>query len=168
MARVSGVARSVRLEREGNEVVLRFVLEGDGGDRLPVEMRGRKVLGVLDDGDRVELSVGRNVRDRGGVARPRDIANLTTSSTVRVVRRSFIGGVFNFIASLAFSVFSGWLTTVLLNALTYQEPEIVPYSFEEPAEAAGGDPILLLVGVAVAGVVFFLIFIRPRLKRRAT
>jgi hypothetical protein len=56
------------------------VVETEEGGLVPVEMRGREVLGVLDDGDRVAV-------DRAsptGTARPRRVENLTTNAAVEV------------------------------------------------------------------------------------
>lgn len=78
---VEGVARRVRIDDEAGGCVLRFVVETDEGSLVPVEMRGREVLGVLDDGDRVAF-------DRGspstGTARPQRVANLSTNAEVEV------------------------------------------------------------------------------------
>jgi hypothetical protein len=169
MPQIGGVARNVRIERESNEIVLRFVLEEDGGGRLPVEMRGRRVLGVLDDGDQVEFNVRGQVRDRGGVARPDRIDNLSTNSVVRVQRQGCLRQIGGLAVSLALSIFSGWLSTILLDALLYQNAPTIE-SFSLPDEAApsfSSQPTLLPVaGVLVAVLVFFLIFVLPRLLRR--
>jgi hypothetical protein len=168
MPQLAGVARNVRIERESGEVVLRFVLESDGGGRVPVEIRGRRVLGVLDDGDQVSFSV-RQVRDRGGVARPDRIENRSTDSVVRVQRRGCLRQVGGLVVSLVLSIVSGWLSTVLLDALLYQNaPTIESFSLPEDGGAAfSAQPTVLpVVGVLVAVLVFFLIFVLPRLLRR--
>ncbi|GAB4477894.1 MAG: hypothetical protein Kow00124_21590 [Anaerolineae bacterium] len=169
MIQVEGIARSVRLEREGGEAVLRFVLEPTGSaERIPVEMRGRRVKGVLTDGDRVNISAGR-LRDRDGVARPRVVQNLSTTSVIRVESRGCLHTALSFIGSLVASVLAGWLSTLLVGMLTLQEPGIIAYSLEEPGapieEAASGAPWLLVVGFVVAAAVFLLLFVLPLLRR---
>ena len=79
--RVEGVARRVRIDNEGAGCVLRFVVETHDGDLVPVEMRGREVLGVLDDGDRVSFD---RASSATGTARPQSIANLSTNAEVEV------------------------------------------------------------------------------------
>jgi hypothetical protein len=78
---VEGVARRVRIDNEGAGCVLRFVVETDEGGLVPVEMRGREVLGVLDDGDRVRFD---RAPSAAGTARPRRVANLSTNAEVEV------------------------------------------------------------------------------------
>ncbi|MFQ5879281.1 MAG: hypothetical protein ACE5IZ_03770 [Dehalococcoidia bacterium] len=168
MADVEGVVESVRIEQEGSNVVLRFVLRCDDGDRIPVEMRGSKALGVLDDGDRVRLTVrGKRVRGREGVARPGRIANMSTQSVVRVARRSFIGSVINFAFSLGVSVGAGALPVFIGLVLERSVADSdgngpVPVSFPPPEfEEPAKEPIFLIslvIGVAVALVVFFLVY----------
>jgi hypothetical protein len=78
---VEGVARRVRIDDEAGGCVLRFVVDTGEGGLVPVEMRGREVLGVLDDGDRVAF-------DRAswatGTARPERVVNLSTNADVEV------------------------------------------------------------------------------------
>ena len=78
---MEGVARRVRIDNEGAGCVLRFVVETDEGGLVPVEMRGREVLGVLDDGDRVRFD---RAPSAVGTARPRRVANLSTNAEVEV------------------------------------------------------------------------------------
>jgi hypothetical protein len=169
MPQIGGVAHNVRIEREGGEIVLRFVLEGGGQGRVPVEMRGRRVLGVLDDGDQVEFTIRGQVRDRGGVARPDRIDNLSTNSVVRVQRQGCLRQIGGLVVSLALSILSGLLSTVLLNAILYNTaPALEPYSLPEDGveTIATQPPLVPIVGVLVAALVFFLIFVVPRLRRR--
>jgi hypothetical protein len=170
MPQIGGVARNVRIEREGGEIVLRFVLEGESEGRVPVEMRGRRVLGVLDDGDRVEFTIRGQVRDRDGVARPDRIENLSTDSVVRVQRQGCLRQIGGLVISLALSILSGWLSTILLDALLYHNvPTVESFSLppSESAPSFSAQPTLLPVaGVLVAVLVFFLIFVLPRLLRR--
>lgn len=170
MAEVSGIAQDVRLDEEGKDVVLRFVLHVDGGERIPVEMRGRKVLGVLNSGDRVRLSTrGSSIRGQGRVARPTIIHNIDTASEIRVRGEGCVNQAFKFLGSLLMSVVSGliiaWLSAFCGLVAVNQTVE---YSFEEAPEAAMSEPTIaivpILIGLGVAAVVFFLIYIRPRLR----
>lgn len=171
MAEVSGIVQDVRLDKEGNDVVLRFVLHAEGGERIPVEMRGRKVMGVLNSGDRVRLSTrGSSIRGQGRVARPTVINNIDTASEIRVRGEGCISQLFKFLGSLLMSIVSGliiaWLTAFCGLAAVNQTVE---YSFDEAPEAAMSEPTLaivqILIGLGVAAIVFFLIYIRPRLRR---
>jgi hypothetical protein len=59
--------------------VLRFVIQMEGGKRLPVEMRSHQLRGVLGDGDRVRVVAG---LVNAGTLRPRQVENLTTGGIV--------------------------------------------------------------------------------------
>ena len=164
MAEIQGVAHNVRIEQEGRNVILRFVLEA-GADRIPVEMRGVRVLGVLDNGDQVTLTFRGGARGRDGVARPVRITNLSTHSVVRVARQGCLRTAFSFVFSVALSIVTGAFSTFLLDFLLGGfQLEPVAYTLEEGPEAAAQEPILL-IGVAVAIIVFFIVFVRPRLRR---
>jgi hypothetical protein len=177
MAEAQGVVSGVRTEREGNDVVLRFVLQTDSGERVPVEMRGHKVLGVLSEADRVRVyTSGASLRGRDGVARPTQIADLTTSSVVKVSKTGCLGQVFSFLGSLLLSVLTGALTTLLISILTMGSLPASPISegmggegeVPPPAEVVAEPSLLipLVVGLTVAAVVFFVVFLLPRLFRR--
>lgn len=177
MAEGQGIVSGVRTEREGNEVVLRFVLQTDAGERVPVEMRGHKVLGVLSEGDRVRVyTSGASLRGRDGVARPAQITDLTTSSVVKVSKPGCLGHVFGFVSSLLLSVLTGALTTLLISVLTMGNLSASPISeglggegeVPPPAEVVAEPSLLipLVVGLVVAVAIFFLTFLLPRLLRR--
>lgn len=171
MAEVEGVVEGRRTDQEGSSVVLRFVLACDDGNRIPVEMRGVKILGILDDGDHVQLAVrGRMVRGREGVARPKRISNLSTQSQVHVARRGIVGRAFNLVFALGVSVVSGVIPVAV--GLAFKElydgasnGDRAPPPFGSPEPGPAGIPFVLIslvVGVAVALVVFFLIYWRRR------
>ena len=86
-----GTVTRLRIEVEGaGAVVVRFVLDGDDGERTPVEMRGERVLGVLDEGDRVAIDA-QATRDRHDTTlRPLTLTNVTTGGTVELERPSWI------------------------------------------------------------------------------
>lgn len=178
MTDAEGVVEAVRSQQEGSAIVLRFVLKCDDGDCIPVEMRGAKVLGVLNEGDRIHLTAkGKGVRGREGVARPDRISNLSTQSLVRVARRGAVGRVAEFVFGLGVSVASG-LVPIVIGAVISAAIEAEDSAGEgngngeapiayilEPAPQAGEVPIMLIaliVGAAVALVVFFFIYVRAR------
>jgi hypothetical protein len=218
MAQVEGVVESMRVDQEGGSVVLRFVLQTDGEARIPVEMRGQKVSGVLRDGDRVRLSVeGKSVRGSDGVARPAKLTNLSTNSVVSVPGGGMVGGMVSLVVSVVVSALSGILSAVLIALITGStlsssaapegsavptvgaggtapasaetaesgqptftpapggtadaltpSPGIVPTTVPRPAGGQSAFPILtLLAGFFVALVVFFMLYVWPRLGRRA-
>jgi hypothetical protein len=177
MAEGEGVVLGVRTEAEGNDVVLRFVLQTEAGERIPVEMRGRKVLGVLSDGDRVRVHTsGASLRGPDGVVRPAQIVDLSTSSVVRVAKAGCARQVLGFLGSLMLSVLAGVLSTLCVSMLTMGNLAASPISegmggegeVPSPVEAAAEPSLLipLVIGLGVAAVVFFLTFLLPRLLRR--
>ncbi len=83
MTKLTGTVQSVRTDQEGNSVVLRFIAQTENDDRIPVEMRGQQVLGILEIGDRIAIE-GKQHRDKYGVMHLGQVENLTTKSTVRV------------------------------------------------------------------------------------
>jgi hypothetical protein len=178
MTQLEGTAQNVRTEQEQANVVLRFVVS-TANERVPVEMRGVQILGVLNDGDQI-LVEGR--RDRDGVIRPKTVRNLSTNSTVQMRGPNPISTLASFVFSVAFSVFTGALSTVLIGLIGRGEEsaeiiavvpeaggEAVPYVLEE--SVAGGSEVMqivaIVIGLVVALIVFYLVYIRPRSKRRA-
>jgi hypothetical protein len=115
MGNAQGAVEGMRIQQEGSSVVLRFVLRCYGGERIPIEMRGEKVLGVLHDGDHVQMSArGRRVRGREGVARPERLSNVSTQSSVRVARR----GVVKRMSASVFGLGMGLGTSVAVSAVS--------------------------------------------------
>ena len=96
MAPIEGIARRVQIQDEGADTVLRFVLESDQAPKsIPVEMRGRQILGLLAEEDRVSLSAEGSVRNQDGVARPQQLQNLTVDCKVRASRRRWPSRLLN-------------------------------------------------------------------------
>jgi hypothetical protein len=167
MARAEGIARGVRIDREESGVVLRFVLEVDEVTQIPVEMRGKKVIGVLDNGDRVAIYTrGENVRGRGGVAHPYQVENLRTSSMVRVPYIILWEEVLKFIVGAVISAASGYVTSFLAGLLTGKSP-VMQSTTPEGQVIVGVRPLYLGIAVVVGLIVFFLIYVLPRLRRLA-
>lgn len=138
-----GIAESVRVDEEGKDIVLRFTLRLTENERLPVEMRGRRVLGVLERGHSVLLE-GRRIRDQDGVARPKSVRNMTTNSTVRVESDGLIRQALGFILSFALSIISGAAASLLVALLT----GILPFALSG-TEAA--PPTVTSASVAISG-----------------
>lgn len=133
MVPIEGTARRVRIQDEGVDTVLRFVLESDQTpNSIPVEMRGQQILGILNEDDRVSLSVEGSVRDQDGVARPQQIQNLTVQSRVRVSRSRWPSRVVTSpLASAIISAIVGSITTVIAGGfggrdLNFSGGEILP------------------------------------------
>ena len=79
-----GTVSKLQLSADRGTTLLRFVLEREGGERVPVVLRARRVEGLVHDGDRVELPDPEEGALRGadGIARPERLRNLTTASDV--------------------------------------------------------------------------------------
>lgn len=140
MAQAEGVAQGVRVDQEGSFVVLRFVLQVAETERIPVEMRGKRVSGVLQEGDRIRLvSSDKSIRDSDGVARPKRVTNLSTSSTVSVPGGGMIGGMMSLVVSIGVSVLSGILSAVLIALISGGAMEAAP-----PSEGASNTQSYLV------------------------
>lgn len=167
MSQVEGTVRSLRSDQEGQDVVLRFVLEVGEGDRLPVEMRGHQIRGVLEVGDKVRFDLeGQGLRDADGVARPGRVDNLSTNSVVRAPGSSQLRQLLELGTGFLASVFAGIVGSSLRSTPPVAALQALPGS--EPAGGSGGIDqtvwISVLVGLAVMVVVFYLIYLRPRLE----
>ena len=170
MSQVEGTVRSLRSDPEGRDVVLRFVLESENSDRLPVEMRGHRIRGVLEVDDRVRFSVeGRDLRDADGVARPRCMENLSTDSVVQAPGSSQLKKMLELVTGFVASVLAGVVSSSLLTSLrsSPQVPALQALPRTEPPRGTGIDQavwISVLVGLAVMVLVFYLIYLRPRME----
>jgi len=151
-------------------VVLRFVLDSGEGNRLPVEMRGRRTRGVLGVGDRVRFSAeGRDPRDADGVARPNRVENLSTDSIVQVPGSSQVKKLLELVTGFVASVLAGVVSSSLLTSLRPSPPVPALQALPRSAPPGGGGIdqavwISVLVGLAVMAVVFYLIYLRPRIE----
>ena len=85
---MEGIASRVRRDQEGSTTVLRFIVTAEDGTRAAVEMRGEKIRGLLDEGDRVVLVLESYGRPAGGVHSPLSVENRTTGSVVTAWRAS--------------------------------------------------------------------------------
>jgi hypothetical protein len=87
----------------------RFDDEGRRLQPVAVEMRGRSIRGVLNDGDSVDAG-----RVGDGVLHPRKVRNLSTNSIVKVRRRSIIARILFSLIPIVF--FVGVLLVVYIAA----------------------------------------------------
>jgi hypothetical protein len=161
----------VRSDQEGRDVVLRFVLESGQGDRLPVEMRGHRIQGVMEAGDRVRFGLeGRDLRDADGVARPKRVENLSTDSVVQAPGSSQVKKLLELVTGFVASVLAGVVSSSLLTSLRAPSPQVMGLQAMPGSESPGGGAldqavwISILVGVVVMAVVFYLIYLRPRMQ----
>jgi hypothetical protein len=115
MAAIEGRAQSVKAQQEGPDFVLRFVVEREAARFMPVEMRGLILVGVLNDGDHVQFDAE---IDEYGIARPRQVSNLTNGSTVLLVEPDLPRRVRRFGGTIAVPVVSSVLSGLLVFALT--------------------------------------------------
>lgn len=138
--------------------MLRFVVESSN-DRIPVEMRGNKVKGVLEVGNEVVIK-GRGRRDRDGVIRPREIMNKTTNSLVSVRRKNLLVRFVGFSFSVAVSVVSGVISAIIAGRFATRT---MPVSYPGPGAPSSRESLLPIVIGAVAGLlVFYFVYLRPR------
>jgi hypothetical protein len=145
--KIVGVANDVRIDQEGRDVVLRFVVQSSEGDRVPVEMRGNAVRGVLESGDRVAL-IGTKARDRDGVARPRLIEDQTTSSTIHMARTNFIAKALGFVLRVIVVLALGAASILLFQYLVDAEMVSLPSSLAIDV-APWVSSLALLIGLGV-------------------
>ena len=156
---MQGVAMQTSTQREGQSVVLRFLIETADGTRIPVEMRGREIRGMVSSGDRIEID-GRRITDRDGVARPTRIRNVTTRSLVRIRQsrgKRTLGSVARFTSSVAAGVLAWALTSLVL----------VQEQIAGDAPVAPDDPetdLSIFLPVAIGVLVGLIIYV---LLRRA-
>jgi hypothetical protein len=164
MAELQGVVQNARIDQEGGGVVLRCVVLCENGERVPLEMRGRQIRGVLETGDHVALS-GKRLRDRRGIVRPREIRNLTTNSTAFAYSPGIMRRITDFSFSLGVSVATGALTSWIVSVLLPQK-HAIPHKQGYPGSGGASQFLLpsVLVGLVVGFFVFYLIYLRP--KRR--
>ena len=166
MSKIKGRVKKVRIDHEGNTVILRFMMESPGRQKVPVEMRGQQILGVLEIGDEVMIDAG-HIRDRYGVMRPQQVRNLTNESVVRVATPGFFKKIGRFFSSLVVSITSSVVTAVLVNMVqsSHNVKKAVRKSYPSapgaPA-ALSGNPLPLIVGLIVGVVVFWLVYRRQR------
>jgi hypothetical protein len=115
MAAIEGPIHNIRAQQEGSDFVLRFLVEREGARSIPVEMRGTVMIGVLNDGDRVQFNAD---MDDYGIARPGHVINLDNGSTVLLVEPPLSKRVRRLGGTIAVPVFTSVLSGVLVFALT--------------------------------------------------
>ena len=173
MGAQQGTVTRLRVEAEGADaVVVRFVLAGDEGERTPVEMRGERVLGVLDEGDHVIVAEEEAGDRHDATLRPSTITNVTTGGTVeleRPTRMTRAGRAIGLreIKNTAISAgVGGVIAVVIAQALSTSEATqggVAPGPEDEASVAA--------VVLALSGIFLFLaalwLLVRRRLPERS-
>ena len=175
LTEIQGAVHSVHVDQERGGVVLRFVIKLVSGEKLAVEMRGYEVRGLLEVDDQIVIR-GRRLRDRDGVIRPREVWNITNGSTVTVRRAGVLVRFFSSAFALIISVMSGAATTLLVTLFSRfatpppisSPPERPPGGSPPILPSVAGDTTLLtaaiMLGISVGLLVFYLIFLRSRIR----
>jgi hypothetical protein len=184
---MKGTVENLRNEQEGNERVLRFVMRAEGR-AIPVEMRGEKLLGVLNEGDCVVVNPpSTSVRDQDETLRPRMIQNVTTSGTVelwrpgsrdRVIRAVGIVEIRNvLIAAIVSSLVTLAVARLAARVVTEDRPpsELRPQGGVTDFDLDFSRPITLLINFLIligatllAAGVLYLLFKDGLRRRRAS
>ena len=137
MGNLSGTIKSIRVDQEARFSVLRIVMES-GGNRIPVEMRGNIITGVIEQGDNVVIKRYKK-RQKDGVIRPKSIINITTNSVVSVKRKNVFMRMMSFIFGTGVSI-----ATAVVSAAVVA----IPMMFSQAAVAADGEALYKAKGCA--------------------
>ena len=158
MAPIEGIARRVQIQDEGADTVLRFVLESDQAPKgIPVEMRGRQILGLLAEEDLVSLSAEGSVRDQDGVARPQQLQNLTVDCKVRASRRRWPSRLLNSpMACGLVSGIAGSIVTALAAVVLGVGGSLGSSAGGQFAELATAISLGLVIAVVIYRILLFL------------
>jgi hypothetical protein len=154
---VEGTVGMLRETEEGTDRVVRWVLTDAEGRRLGVEMRGAKLHGVLNEGDRVAVSLDAPSLSADTTLRPDEVRNLTTGGVVRMwspgpFERGLRAGP-SLVIGTAVSAAVGTAAGVLVSSLFQSE---APNPGVSPGDTGGSEPssgaiaiVVLLVGLAI-------------------
>jgi len=171
---MQGLVKFLVNTHENREAVMRFVLETEDGGSIPCEMRGDRILGVLNNSDDVELLKGRR-RNSSGIICPVKIRNHTTRSEIRVKRRGtfrkFVATLFSFVASIVVGV----ITALIVNSYGRQQFEMLGNNLDKkdfqqnipmlpdnlPLDL-NQIPLAVLLGILAAVLVFLMLVSRRR------
>jgi hypothetical protein len=175
---MDGIVTKLRVQPEGKELILRFVLERPDGADVAVEMRGEQLRGVLDDGDRVALpDNNRQIAAVDKVARPRELQNLTTESVVYMWRpappRRALRYVGSIVGTTAISSVVGSLVTAFIVGGGGDDAPggggpVAPPSTSQPEGIDVGEVLTVAVFIfAVMWGIWFLVWGRARHRRGA-
>lgn len=160
-----GIVKNMNIDHEGNIVVLRFKIQLDDASQIPVEMRGQRLFGVLENGDQVMMNI-KSKKDKYGIVRPYQIENLSTNSIVRMTSPGVFSKFSKFLASTMVSIFGGVITKVAIDSILVKKK--VPYSTrsspysQHSAPAATSDLIPIIIAVLVGLAIFYFIYFRRR------
>jgi hypothetical protein len=167
---------------EGPDVVLRFVISSGEGEITPVEMRGRRLLGLLDDGDHVSIADEMTILGPDGIWRPRYIENRTTGSTVEAWRPPRFADPLRLLLTSIMSAAVGAVVSAFIGSILVLRqssepspaspgPGIDPGGPLNPAAPETDDRVLITIilvlgaGVLVSLLLFYLVWIRRRRGR---
>jgi len=161
----------LRVEVEGADaVVVRFLLQGDDGAKRPVEMRGERLLGLLDEGDRVVIAAEAEGTREDATLRPSTLTNLSTGGAVELERPTLVTRVsravgLREIRSTAISAGVGGLIAVFVAQLftSSRGSQGIDVAPEDEVSRAAVALVLAVVFVVVAAV---WLLVRRRLPGR--
>jgi hypothetical protein len=180
---IEGVVSSVSVGFESNTQVLRFVVQPDDGNAVPVEMRGEQLRGVLTDGHRVAIEVsGSGHPQRDPTLHPTELRNRTTNALVVMWRPGRIKRSLRWLgpsqvvpavvaALVGAAVAAGWGTLVKTQSSETPSPHSSPCPTTgcpaPPLTLSGSTtPAGLIIAVVVGALVTALVFLRVRHRRR--
>ncbi len=161
---ITGIIKNLNIGHEGDIVVLRFKIQLGDARQIPVEMRGQRLFGVLENGDQVMMNI-KSKKDKYGIVRPYQIDNLSTNSIVRMTSAGVFSKFSKFIASTMVSIFGGVITKVALDFILVKKKipypnKLSPYSQSAPSATSNLIPIIIAVLVGLA--IFYFIYFRRR------
>jgi hypothetical protein len=81
-----GTVARLRVDEAAGAAVVRFVLLGDDDSRRPVEMRGERLSGLIEEGDRVRIEERTERIPNDATLRPSTLSNVTTGGAVELER----------------------------------------------------------------------------------
>lgn len=138
-----GTVSKLAVSDDRGTTLVRFVLEREDGERVPVVMRARRLEGLVHDGDRVELpdpDEGDTLRGADGIARPPRLRNLTTLSDVYPgTGRVELAGAHRSVAGDAGKTAASTLVTLAVTGLVGLVAGLGNSSDGESSTAGGGS-----------------------------
>jgi hypothetical protein len=81
-----GTVARLRVDEAAGAAVVRFVLHSDDGSRRPVEMRGERLSGLIEEGDRVRIEERTGRIPNDATLRPSTLYNVSTGGAVELER----------------------------------------------------------------------------------
>lgn len=166
-----GIVQHLRIEQEGKDLVLRFVLQSEEESHVAVEMRGMEIRGVLNDDDHVSLVLPSASTVSDNVARPIQIHNLKTRSVIYMWRPSRFQRVLSYVGSIVGPAIIATVATTTVSALFTTEESGSGIAPEDGfATGDGSEAASLIVAVVVEVTVLWLLWLvlfRKTRRRRS-